>query len=99
MKSGGSSDGLRLKPELSLLLGCARAGDAQEKQAAIEQLLANGIDWTLFAQKALEHGLASFAANTLARLAPDHIPGDILDAFDALVDQTRRANRALFDEL
>jgi tetratricopeptide (TPR) repeat protein len=99
MKFCESSDGLQLKPEMSLLLGCARAGDGQEKQAAIEKLLADGIDWTLFAQKALEHGFASFAAHTLARLAPDHIPDDILDAFDALVDQTRRANRALFDEL
>ena len=99
MRSCGSSDGLQLKPELSLLLGCARAGGAQEKQAIIEQLLADGIDWTSFAQKALEHGFASFCAHTLARLAPDHIPDDILDAFDALVDQTSRANRALFDEL
>ena len=52
----GRSDGLQflqLKPELSLLLACARAGKAQEKQAAIEQLLADGIDWTSFAQKAL----------------------------------------------
>ena len=99
MKSCESSDGLQLKPELSLLLGCARAGDAQEKQAAIEQLLADGIDWTSFAQKALEHGFASFAAHTLARLTPDQVPDDILDAFDALVEQTSRANRALFDEL
>jgi protein O-GlcNAc transferase len=99
MKSCELSNGLRLKPELSLLLGCARAGDAQEKQAAIEQLLADGIDWTSFAQTALEHGFASFAAHTLARLAPDDIPDDILDAFDALADQTSRANRALFDEL
>ena len=99
MKSCESSDDLQLKPELSLLLACARVGDQQEKKAAIQQLLADGIDWTLFAQKALVHGLASFAAHTLARLAPDQIPDDILDAFDALVDQTGRANRTLFDEL
>jgi protein O-GlcNAc transferase len=99
MKSCESLDGLQLKPELSLLLACARAGDAQEKQAAIQQLLADGVDWTLFAQKALAHGFASFAAHTLARLAPDDIPGDILDAFHAIADETGRANRALFDEL
>jgi protein O-GlcNAc transferase len=99
MKFCESSDGLPLKPELSLLLACARAGKAQEKQAAIEQLLADGIDWTSFAQKALGHGFATFAAHSLARLAPDSIPGDILDAFHALMDETSRANRALFEEL
>jgi tetratricopeptide (TPR) repeat protein len=99
MKFCESSDGLRLKPELSLLLACARAGKAQEKQAAIQQLLADGIDWTSFAQKALAHGFASFAAHSLARLAPDSIPGDILDAFHAIMDETSRANRALFEEL
>ena len=90
---------MQLKPELSLLLASARTGDAQEKQAVIQQLLADGIDWTSFAQKALTHGVASFAAHTLARLAPDHIPGDILGAFHAITDETSRANRALFDEL
>lgn len=99
MKSCESSNGMQLKPELSLLLACARTGDAQDKQGVIQQLLADGIDWTSFAQKALTHGVASFAAHTLARLAPDHIPGDILGAFHAIADETSRANRALFDEL
>ena len=90
---------MQLKPELSLLLASARTGNAQDKQAAIQQLLADGIDWTSFAQKALAHGVASFAAHTLARLAPDHIPGDILDAFHAIADEASRANRALFDEM
>ena len=99
MKVCGSSDGLHLKPEISLLLACARAGTAQEKQAAIQQLLADGIDWTSFAQTAIAHGFASFAAHSLARLAPDGIPGDILDAFHAIMDETSRANRALFEEL
>lgn len=90
---------MQLKPELSLLLASARTDNTQDKQAAIQQLLADGIDWTSFAQKALTHGVATFAAHTLARLAPDHIPGDILGAFHAITDETSRANRALFDEL
>src|SRR5438874_6236221 len=99
MKFCESSDDLQLTPELRLLLACAQAGKAEEKQALIRQLLADGIDWTAFAQKALVHGFASFAAHTLRRLAPDSIPGDIQDAFHAIVDATSRANRALFDEL
>ncbi len=99
MKFGEALGGLQLAPELSLLLACARAGTAQQKQAAIRQLLADGIDWTSFAQTAIGHGFATFAAHSLARLAPDSIPGDILDAFYALMDETSRANRALFEEL
>jgi hypothetical protein len=99
MKFCESSDGLHLKPELSLLLACARAGKVQEKQAAIQQLLADGIDWTSFAQTAIAHGFASFAAHSLTRLAPESVPDDILDAFHALMDETSKANRALFEEL
>jgi protein O-GlcNAc transferase len=99
VKFSGSSGASELKPELSLLLACARTGSAQEKQAAIQQLLADGIDWTSFAQTAIAHGFATFAAHSLARLAPDSIPTDILDAFHALMDETSKANRARFEEL
>ncbi|MEO9189161.1 MAG: nucleotidyltransferase family protein [Acetobacteraceae bacterium] len=92
-------DGMHLKTELRLLLICARVATTREEQAAIRQLLAGEIDWTLFARKAVDHGLASLAAHTLARVAPDAVPGDLLDAFHAITQETRRTNRALFDEL
>src|SRR3954453_20144544 len=94
-----SVDALRLRPELRLLLACARSGSEQEKEVALQRLLADGIDWTLFAQTAVAQGFAGFAANTLLRLTPDSIPDDILGAFHAIVDETGRGNRALFDEL
>lgn len=85
--------------EFRLLLACSRASATQEDEAAIRQMLLETIDWTLFARKAISHGLAGLAGHTLARIAPDMVPNDILDAFRANVNQTRRANDVLFDEL
>jgi len=88
-----------LKPELRLLLACARADWEREKQEAVQQLLADGIDWTLFAQMAVAQGFTGIAANRLVRLVPESIPEDILGAFHAIVDEVGRGNRALFNEL
>ncbi len=90
---------MRLNAELQLLLLCARVAPSQSEQEAIRRLLANEIDWTEFARKAVYHGLASLAAHQLLRVAPEAVPGDILDAFQALIEETGRKNRALFDEL
>ena len=95
-RSGGV---VHLTRELRLLLACAGVGPEEEKQAAVERLLANGIDWTLFARIAVAQGSAGFAATTLIRLAADRVPNDILGAFRAVVDEIGRGNRALFNEL
>ena len=61
-------------------------------------MLINGIDWTLFTRKAIDHGLAGLAGHTLNRVAPDMLPDEIRDAFRASADQTRQRNHALFGE-
>ena len=66
---------------------------------AIRQLLEQDVDWACFARKALGHGLAGLAGHTLARLVPDMVPGDILDAFAMLIEQTRSSNQLLLNEL
>lgn len=99
MNGRESSNGSHLNAELRLLLACSLTGTDRERQAAIQELLSDGIDWTLFAKKAVAHGLTSSAAYTLARVAPDQLPGDILEAFHAVIDETARRSRALFDEL
>jgi predicted O-linked N-acetylglucosamine transferase (SPINDLY family) len=99
MNAARSVDAADLTPELCLLLACARIGSENEKRAAIESVLAAGIDWTLFAQIVVAQGFTGFAADTLARLATDSVPEDILGAFHAVVDEISRGNRALFDEL
>ncbi|MGE3781717.1 MAG: nucleotidyltransferase family protein, partial [Alphaproteobacteria bacterium] len=90
---------MQLTRELRLILVCARNGSDEKKQAAVELLLADGIDWTRFAEIAVAQGLTGFTANVLIRLAAHNIPADILGAFHAIVDDIGRGNRALFNEL
>jgi predicted O-linked N-acetylglucosamine transferase (SPINDLY family) len=86
-------------PELQLLLACARARPSKEDEATIRRLLSEGVDWTKFARKAIDHGLAGLVGHTLARMVPEMVPADILGAFRALIEQTRQVNRILLEEL
>ena len=72
---------ISMTPELRLLLSCARVVRSHEDDAAIGQMLDDGIDWTAFARKAIDHGLSGFVGHTLAIVAPDGVADDILDAF------------------
>jgi protein O-GlcNAc transferase len=92
-------DDHHLTPELRLLLACARPGPVEAKRAAIEALLADGVDWTVFAGQAVDHGLVRLTAHTLALLTPENVPDDILAAFRAVADEARWQSRALFEEL
>lgn len=78
-------------------MASARAFAAEE--AAIREILEPGIDWTYFARKATDHGVACLCGSTLARVAPDLVPEDVLDAFRISVERTRTRNRAAFNEL
>src|SRR5579862_5448271 len=85
--------------ELRLLLACARVASTYTVDRAIQDMLQQSIDWTAFARLAVDHGLAGLAGQTLSRVAPDLLPEDILDALRTFVHQTRRENRARFEEL
>ena len=85
--------------ELRLLLACARIHTRAENDASIRQMLGEGPDWTAFVRKAIDHGLAGLAGQTLSRVAGDVAPREILDAFQVNIDRTRTRNQSLFDEL
>jgi glycosyltransferase involved in cell wall biosynthesis len=85
--------------ELRLLLASARHLPTDEDGVAIRRMLADGIDWTLFARIAVEQGLAGLVGQTLARVVPDMVPNELRAAFRAYARQTRQTNRALFVEL
>ena len=85
--------------EFLFLLACARVLPSEADEAAIREMLVDGIDWALFARAAMEHGLAALAGRTLNCLTPDLVPEEIRDAFRANADQTRQRNRAPFDDL
>src|SRR5690242_19925512 len=85
--------------ELQLLLTCAKAEISRQDEAAIREILACDIDWTLFARNALDQGLAGIAGRVLANVAADLTPREILGALRSILDQTRSLNLALFNEL
>jgi hypothetical protein len=76
-----------MTPEFRLLLACARLLPSQVDEAAMREMLIDGIDWTLLARTAMEHGLAALAGRTLNRVTPDMVPDEIRDAFRTNVDR------------
>lgn len=88
-----------MTPEWRLLLACARVRPDEEVRAAIRQSRFDEIDWTLFARLATEHGLAALAGHALISIVPERVPGDIILAFRANIDDTQRRNRASLVEL
>ncbi len=84
-------------PELRLVIASARTSGVDE--ATIREILERGIDWTRFARKATAHGVACLCGSTLARVAPDLVPGEMLDAFRIAIERTRTTSGAAFDEL
>jgi len=87
-----------LPGEVALLLACARVTQYADRDV-IHKSLDNGIDFTLFAKKAVSHGLAGLAGHTLTNVAPEAIHEDIADAFRLLIDGVRRNNERLVAEL
>jgi Uncharacterised nucleotidyltransferase/Tetratricopeptide repeat len=82
-----------------LLLACVKSLSDRAAEAPIREILADFADWTSFARKAIDHGLAGVAATTLARVAADLVPHDILEALQVNRNQTLTKNRALLEEL
>ena len=65
----------------------------------LRALLASGVDWTAFTRRALAQGLAGLTAAALGRVAPQLVPGELLDAFSVARENARRSNEALLGEL
>jgi predicted O-linked N-acetylglucosamine transferase (SPINDLY family) len=88
-----------MTPEFRLLLACARLATSEGDEAAIRRLIAGGIDWTGFVRGAVDHGLTGLVGQTLARVAPEMVPEDMLDAFRLNIQQAGARNSVLLDEL
>ena len=83
--------------ELRLLTACTRVSGIEE--ATIREILEPGIDWTHFTRKVTNHDVACLCGSTLARVAPDLVPEDILDAFRISIERTRTRNQLALNEL
>ena len=97
--SGSDNLAARLSLEQRLLFACARLKTSSQLEEEIRRILGEQVDWTAFAKVAVMHGLAGLAGHTLARVAPNLVPSDILAAFSQLISDTRQKNTALFAEL
>ena len=84
--------------ELRLLSVC-RKTIAEEDEIEIRNILGQPIDWTLFAQAAIERGVVNEAAGTLLRVAPDLIPDDILGAMRTILERAQSRNRDLLKKV
>ena len=83
--------------ESRLLLTCAKTALTEQDKSTIRDILREDIDWTIFAQMAVDRGQVSRAAFALVRVAADLVPDDILDALHKIVDQTESTNRAVLE--
>ena len=62
------------RPEIELLLGCARRAIDAERAEQIRSLLLGGIDWVCLLRLAISNGLLSFLYNGLRSACPDLVP-------------------------
>jgi Uncharacterised nucleotidyltransferase len=85
--------------EFRLLLACARVNLSVDEVRAIRSQLTEEIDWTGFSRQAIDHGLVSLCGYTLSQVAADLVPEEILEALQMIVEQTRKRNQYLIDEL
>jgi protein O-GlcNAc transferase len=85
--------------EARLLAACSRLAASEDDDATIRQMLGEAIDWTIFAQTAVDRGLVTLAAHTLIRVANGMVPSDILAALRKIEQQTRIENTELLTEI
>lgn len=85
-------------PERRLLLAAATSRrDARVSERVRD--LATRVDWSRFAQLALDHAVLVLVFRTLDALAPDLVPGDVAEAARAYAAEQRARNERLVDEL
>src|SRR5262245_36917608 len=88
-----------LRPEMRLLLLCARTRIGEDEARQIRDLVAGEIDWTALVQSALHHHVTPLVARALAVTCPDALPADLVEAFRVHAEQIREENERLTDDL
>ncbi len=85
--------------ELDILLACAGVVVSGAEGSEVRALLRPTTDWTGLVRLAVAQGLDGLLGAGLSRAAADLVPGELLDAFAAARENTRRRNEALLTEL
>jgi hypothetical protein len=87
------------RPELRLLLACARVRLEPGDRAAAEEALGADLDWALLLRLARWHGLRPLLHRHLGGLGPGRVPRPVLVELWGEAETIARRNRALAAEL
>jgi hypothetical protein len=86
-------------PEINLLLCCARTHLEPEMAAYFNALIIQDLDWTYFAQLAMQQGIVPLVNKNLQLAKPKTIPQQILDYFKKYSYQIAIQNTVFAKEL
>lgn len=87
------------RPELELLLCCARAGMDAGRAAKAESLLKERLDWDYLLAVAGEHGMKPLLFNGLAAIGPDAVPEERIEELRGHFRANKLRNLFLSGEL
>lgn len=89
----------KLKAEDELLLSCARSKLEKEDEARISSLLDNNLDWDYLLNKTARNRLRPLLYLNLNQVAPERVPGDVLQGLKEFFKNNARHNLMLTGEL
>lgn len=88
-----------LRPEIALLLACARTTYDDRVKARIAELLRTPPDWTYLVQTAIDHGVSPLLCRAMLQVFPDAVPDDVRAAAKTHLDDNDANNRSRTSEL
>lgn len=99
MSHPSSNYARKTRPEIDLLLCCARTRPTVETTNQIRAICHAGIDTEYLIRIAKQHMLAPLVYRNLSTACPEYIPGDALGRLREYSDATAKTNRVLSEEL
>ena len=89
----------RNRPEIDLLLNCARTRPDSETDERILGLVQNGVDWTFLFYSAFRHGVLPLLHQTLNKVCPRAVPDGTKEQLRKFSLENGRRNLYLAAEL
>src|SRR3954469_7300125 len=75
----------QVRPEMRLMLKCARPRVESDTAQSIRSLLRENIDWKLLLRSAWQHGVTALVYSGLKSAAAEAVPSSVLDDIRAQV--------------
>ena len=96
---GGAGVGAAIRPELELILRCARRHVDAEQGARIRTCLGEVADWPFLLRTARYHGVTPLLYWHVSRLAPEALPPELIDWLRAQFHANASRNLMMAEEL